>query len=589
MPDLSKIPEVLYDPLNPYHYTFDNAPLKNILTRVDLVNNAVDILANMVRDACGITGSLATRLNVSLESNGNIKTTAIDTSLHNIGAHEDGIYAGISYVRFTEDERDKLSLISDEANHLNFQFETISSDVLFNNGTLKVNPSAGVYWTVAPGNIVKANLTFPVAAIHKHYYDVTPILISSATYKTASVPVPFKEGSLRVLVNGFEISQDDTVLVPLGVSRTLTALSFTESYAQGQFTLNQAINAQDVIKIEFDTPIGTNYNDELVAPGAQGATGPQGVQGIQGFGLQGHQGYQGVQGFQGYQGFQGNQGYQSSVAGPQGLQGFQGLPGGGDLYTNLTPTSIDVGGIASGSTFSSLSMQEMWDLLLYPYAAPSFTTFVIQGQSTNVEVGTTISGSQTFLWTDTNPSNIVAGTIEIIDQTDTVYLEIGLNDDGNQTTTLPTPIQLNTAGSHVWQISGINSIGNTFSMTFTVNWNFKIFAGTSTNPTLTETEIEAMASSVLTGTPFRTYTFAAGGYKYICYPDSYGSANNFKDANTNFAIAMCDSTDNAAYSNTANGYSYALVSVTNPQGISENYRVYRTKNTLGGSISIAVS
>ena len=52
---------------------------------------------------------------------------------------------------------------------------------------------------------------------------------------------------------------------------------------------------------------------------------------------------------------------------------------------------------------------------------------------------------------------------------------------------------------------------------------------------------------------------------------------------------MADSSDNAAFSNVQNGWSYALVSVTNANGATTNYRVYRTKNILGGSINIQVS
>jgi hypothetical protein len=52
---------------------------------------------------------------------------------------------------------------------------------------------------------------------------------------------------------------------------------------------------------------------------------------------------------------------------------------------------------------------------------------------------------------------------------------------------------------------------------------------------------------------------------------------------------MAEVADNAAYSNTANGYSYALVSVTNAEGETTDYRVYRSKFQLGASLNIAVT
>jgi hypothetical protein len=44
-----------------------------------------------------------------------------------------------------------------------------------------------------------------------------------------------------------------------------------------------------------------------------------------------------------------------------------------------------------------------------------------------------------------------------------------------------------------------------------------------------------------------------------------------------------------SYSNVANGYYYALVNVTNSYGVTAMYRVYRTYNSLGGSINILIS
>ncbi len=40
-------------------------------------------------------------------------------------------------------------------------------------------------------------------------------------------------------------------------------------------------------------------------------------------------------------------------------------------YTNAIPTPAAVGGVPAGTTFSSATMQQMWDMLLYPYVALS--------------------------------------------------------------------------------------------------------------------------------------------------------------------------------------------------------------------------
>lgn len=49
-------------------------------------------------------------------------------------------------------------------------------------------------------------------------------------------------------------------------------------------------------------------------------------------------------------------------------------------YTNANPTTADLGGILQGSSFSNVSIQSMFDQLLYPYVAPE-TTFSVSNPS----------------------------------------------------------------------------------------------------------------------------------------------------------------------------------------------------------------
>lgn len=41
------------------------------------------------------------------------------------------------------------------------------------------------------------------------------------------------------------------------------------------------------------------------------------------------------------------------------------------LYTNLSPSTVTVGGIVAGTTFSNRTLQQMFDDMFYPYTAPS--------------------------------------------------------------------------------------------------------------------------------------------------------------------------------------------------------------------------
>jgi hypothetical protein len=233
-------------------------------------------------------------------------------------------------------------------------------------------------------------------------------------------------------------------------------------------------------------------------------------------------------------------------------------------------------------------MQQMWDALLYPYQSPTFASFSISGQSTPIEVGTTISGTKTFAWSTTNSSNVQTNTVNINDVTNSVVLLTSSANDGSEVITLPSSITKTVPSSHQWQISAVNTNIITFNRTFTVNWYWKIYYGTSSNVTLTESDIESLANSGLVNTYAGSFVYVSGGYKYFCIPDSFGSPNSFKDDATNLTVAMATNSDDVFYSNIANGIYYGLVSVTNVNGNTTNYRVYRTKNILGGSITIDV-
>ncbi len=221
----------------------------------------------------------------------------------------------------------------------------------------------------------------------------------------------------------------------------------------------------------------------------------------------------------------------------------------------------------------------------------SFTSFGITGQSTPIEVGATIAaGSKTFTWSTSNNALVAANSISIVDTTGGTTLASGLANDGTEAITIGAITNILPA-TQVWTINGLNTGGGAFSRTYTVTWLWRVYAGDSANATLTANQIKALAASAALQANFPgSYTITpSSSYSYICYPDSMGSALYFRDGNTNFPISMATVSDNAAYSNTANGWSYALVSVTNAQSITTNYRVYRTQYAFSGTLLMVVT
>lgn len=264
MPNIDLIPDIYYQPSDPYHYIYDNKPLKNIIARQSLINGWVDRHNLDIGNAAGSAGSMTARLAVALEDDGTLKTTAVDAALHSIEEHTDTtdqssfLEETDEFVRMTERERDKLVLVEDEANYITLSFETAgisNTPVDFLNGNTTFADSTSTAWRYQSGKMY-LDLAFPTEAAHLHFYDVTPDNDDSGTlYLDYKIPTysDFIDGTLRVYVNGVKLSEGVDVYHPGATPDDEWVLNYyTSDYSTGTFSLNEAITAYDVIKIDFD-------------------------------------------------------------------------------------------------------------------------------------------------------------------------------------------------------------------------------------------------------------------------------------------------------------------------------------------------
>lgn len=281
MPEIENIPVPLYQPNQPYNHQIDNIPIQALIDRILAVNSQVDIDADVLRSAVGSVGSLAARLAASLNDDGSLTTASVNATEHNIAHHTDGsvVISGVtySYVRMTAEERSKLSLIDDDANYLAIKVEVGSSipsnvsnisvvnisEVLYTTGTVTFRGSDAITWRVDDDGAVLAETTFPAAARHRHYYDVTPTHqnVLSPDYKKYKVLYAYKAETMRVYINGVRLSQSVDTLVPTSFSASgpeWNPYSFTEDTASGgvvssgKFTLSDNITSSDDIRVDFD-------------------------------------------------------------------------------------------------------------------------------------------------------------------------------------------------------------------------------------------------------------------------------------------------------------------------------------------------
>lgn len=155
------------------------------------------------------------------------------------------------------------------------------------------------------------------------------------------------------------------------------------------------------------------------------------------------------------------------------------------------------------------AVQAMQDAAI-EYISPAFSAFSITGQSTTVEVGTTLSGSKTFTWTIAANSGVVP-TIDIYNITTSSTLVSGTLNDGTQAATITT-VQLNSNGAtQSWRGIGNNTspVGTFNSSAFTVTGRFYDFYGpTATSPTNSATVRALPSSAFYTGST--TFTLNTG-------------------------------------------------------------------------------
>jgi hypothetical protein len=294
MPQIELVEVRLFEPTDPYNHQVDNIPLQGLIDRILLVNSQVDYDAMVLQVAQGTAGNLANRLAQALNDDGSLKSSAIDAAQHNIAEHTDGSVTvngiPISYVRMLNEERAKLSGIASGANRLDLhvylntvapstlppsQISVISiSEVEYLEGEIKLKPSDSVYWEVDTAGALTAHTTFPATVRHIHYYDFVPVHQNLITpdyknYAVTSTNTPYREGSLRVYLNGIRLTKASNITagraprgnyVPTDFSGSPTWLTYTYSedtpyggvVASGKFSLSSAITSSDVITVDFD-------------------------------------------------------------------------------------------------------------------------------------------------------------------------------------------------------------------------------------------------------------------------------------------------------------------------------------------------
>jgi hypothetical protein len=220
-----------------------------------------------------------------------------------------------------------------------------------------------------------------------------------------------------------------------------------------------------------------------------------------------------------------------------------------------------------------------WLQLNSAFTAPTFSAFTMSAQATTLEIGSTLNGgNRTFTWATTTPANITPNSITIRDMVTATNLATGLANDGSEVVNIGANIVYTNLTTHTWRISATNLLSATFTRNYAVNWQYRLYNGTSIEETLVEADVIALTTTGLFPNTARTYSFGAGGYKWFAFPQDYPIPTGFINTANSLPVAM------------TNGViPHQIITITNAFGVTKSYRLYRTLNILGGSINIQVT
>jgi hypothetical protein len=219
-------------------------------------------------------------------------------------------------------------------------------------------------------------------------------------------------------------------------------------------------------------------------------------------------------------------------------------------YSNSNPTTMAVGGISAGTTFSgTYSLQQMFDLLLYPYTAP------VLSLSVNSNIRQFNSGSSaTLTWGVVKKKEAI--TSIVVDGASQTIAGSGLIDQSGTKASVAT--HSTSVGSLVQEVQTFTmsvSDGTTSpTATATITWRHKIYWGlvdlsSVSNPNLTTnpgayTSVASVCTdpvirgltgagvspgSALATSYARTYTSINGAGKYLVFahPTVFGTSPSF--------------------------------------------------------------
>jgi hypothetical protein len=270
------------------------------------------------------------------------------------------------------------------------------------------------------------------------------------------------------------------------------------------------------------------------------------------------------------------------------------------FFSQPTDTTFTVGGIDRGTQFDKVSVQEMFKDLLYPELLGKIDSAILTGQSgvvNSLEVGGFLSNLNfNVSWSLTNPGDFKANTLRVEDVTSVssieTYWKSPVNQPFTQSTDILSPftfsfggtVSSSTSNTRTLKVSLQRNNGTVVSKFLDIPWIWKVYHGSSTFSTLTSSQVYALNSTLSTQS-VGSWTVSGSGYKYIAFPED--SSYNFSSIYLN-GLPLAIAGTNSGYTFSFGDVNYTTVTVSNFYNVSKKYKLYRSQNEIGATISVNI-
>jgi hypothetical protein len=145
-------------------------------------------------------------------------------------------------------------------------------------------------------------------------------------------------------------------------------------------------------------------------------------------------------------------------------------------YKRTTPTLVGIGGLPAG-TVPDGTVQELLDLMLYPYQSPAFTSLTFNLLPSILELGQAINASYTVAWAVSNAANILPSSYSLKNLNTNSFLFQNFNGLSRSTAIAILNSQTNVPGNIAFQIGGTNTLNQAFTRNTNIACNSRRFAG----------------------------------------------------------------------------------------------------------------